>query len=166
MSNPRQKQRQYMKTSLPESRATRSPVIRISQKECISGLTTEPNPGRPALARVVESGPSFSCIPEWRFWTSSKARPCNGSARLCGIPVLPRGSVSSRGILTLPAMTESPFALSRCYLSRRRVCHSLGQYYPARLAPMDSCDRPGSSAPLCLRSGSQSSPVAVSPGWE
>ena len=75
------------------------------------------------------------------------------------------GTVSWRGTRTIPAMTESPFAPPRCYLVRRSVDRSLGQHDLTLLALMDSCVRPRSSLSRCFRSESQSSPVAVSPGW-
>ena len=75
------------------------------------------------------------------------------------------GPVSWRGTRTVPAMTESPFAPPRCYLVRRSVDRSLGQHYLTLIARTGSCVRPRSSLALCFRSESQSSPVAVSPGW-
>jgi len=75
------------------------------------------------------------------------------------------GTVSWRGTRTVPAMTESPFAPPRCDLVRRSVDRSLGQHDLTLIARTDSCVRPRSSLSLCFRSESQSSPVAVSPGW-
>ena len=66
----------------------------------------------------------------------------------CVIPIMPAQS-PAWATPRLPAMTESPFAPSRCYLVGSRIEHALDQRYPILIALTDSCVMPRSSVSLC-----------------
>jgi len=121
-----------------------------------SGSLITPFPQASLRSRTVEfpeSGSDLGPTPRSSSWeerglSADSHAPLLNPVYFQGRSVVHRPHVLLVRLLLEPPSAQSPFARSRCYLSRRGVAHHISGHYPTFLATTGSCASPRPSPRL------------------